>query len=97
MRSTALVRFALAVASFPRLHATALVFGNDANMMVAGSNGLNAIAVGYDLTNAAIPSTFSTNFLVKGDGVSSSTPLNFANAPNTTIHLHRKRTTTNRW
>ena len=55
--------------------ATALVLGNNTHVGEAG----------YDLTNAAIPSTFSNNFLVKGDGVGSSSPLNFVNAPYTTI------------
>lgn len=85
MRRHLLVVAALAAVSALGVQATALVLGNNAQVGVAGSNGLNAIAVGYDLTNAAIPSTFSTNFLVKGDGVGSSSPLNFVNAPYTTI------------
>ena len=65
--------------------ATLIVEGNNTQLFLSGTNGLPAVVYGYNATNAAIPSTFSTNFLVKGDGTGSSSPITFSTAPVTTL------------
>ncbi len=45
----------------------------------------NGIADGYDLLNSAIPSSFSTNFLVLGDETKSSAPIPISQVPYTSI------------
>jgi len=51
---------------------------------VPGTRG-NAIADGYDLLNDAIPSSFSSNFLVLGDETKSSDPIQISDIPYTSI------------
>ena len=78
-----LAAFAVLIGAI-QMHA-AIIFGNNTNVVIAGTGGLNGIAVGYNSTNAAIPSTFNSSILVKSDGTSSSSPLNFSSAPYTNI------------
>ncbi len=81
---TVLLFAAISLLSSPA-SATVIVQGNNNSMFVTGSNGLPAIVYGYNATNSSIQSTFSTNFLVKGDGVGSSAPINFSTAPFTIV------------
>ena len=81
-RVVALLSLAIALLSSPLYSAQILVDGNNTQLFV-GSTGLPAVVYGFDATNAAIPSTFSNNFFVKGDGTASSTPITFSSAPTT--------------
>jgi hypothetical protein len=80
IRVVSLVAFAVALICTPA-HATLMVYGNNTQLFLSGTNGLPAVVYGYNATNAAIPSTFSSNFLVKGDGTGSSAPITFSTAP----------------
>jgi len=62
------------------------VNGTNTQLFVQAENGgLPAIVYGYDSTNGSIPSSFSSNFLVKGDGTASSPAITFSTAPTVTV------------
>lgn len=84
VKVASLLAFAAALICSPA-HATLIVNGDNTQLFLSGTNGLPAVVYGYDATNAAIPSTFNSNFLVKGDGTGSSAPITFSTAPTTTV------------
>lgn len=80
-----LLWIAVALISTPA-SATVMVYGDNNNLFVSGTNALPAVVYGYNATNAAIPSSFNSNFLVKGDGTGSSAPITFSTAPYTNVN-----------
>lgn len=64
--------------------ATVIVTGVDTNVLLPGTAGY-AVLDGYDVTNMAVPSTFSVNLLVHGDGTFSSSNFNLSQVPYATI------------